>query len=132
MAKEKITAAQIQEDINGFIKKGQFNKTTLSLDWMDNYVAKFKAETLEDWAKFCAAVPKFIREKDKKAVVDVKAVREHFIKTYFPDYTDEAVEDRKAKKKAEREAQRAEKEKEKNLSLEEKLLLKLKRLKDEE
>lgn len=124
IAKEKLEA-----DVKKFLEDKKLNKTTLSLDWMDNYVAKFHPEKIVEWAKKCASIPKKARVNDGKLVKDIEAVRTAFIAEYFPDFTEQAIKDRKAKELAEKEAKKAENERIKNLPLEERLRLELEKLK---
>jgi len=127
-----IPQEELQATVDKFKKDGKLNKTTLSLVWMDNYVAKFHPEKIDEWATKCALIPKKTRKKDGLAVKDVEAVRNIFIKDYFPDYTDDAIKDRKAADKAKKEAEKAEQERINNLPLEEQLKLRLQKLKVKE
>lgn len=132
MAEKKFTKAELEATAKRFIEEMKLNKTTLSFDWMDNYVAKLFPEKIDEWVKKCASIPKKPREKDNKPVKDIEAVRTAFIAEFFPDFTEEAIEKRKAEKKAQREADKAEKERIKALPLEEQLKLRLERLTKED
>jgi len=130
MAERKNIAKEILEaDVKKFLEDKKLNKTTLSLDWMDNYVAKFHPEKIVEWAKKSASIPKKAREKDGKLVKDIETVRTAFIAEFFPDFTEEAIKERKAKEQAEKEAKKAEKERINALPLEERLRLELEKLK---
>ncbi len=131
MASKKFTRAELEATVKKFLEEQKLNKTTLSFDWMDNYVAKFYPEKIGEWVKKCASIPKKPREADGKEVKDIEAVRTAFIAEYFPDFTEEAIEKRKAEKKAQREAEKAEKERIKALPLEEQLKLRLEALKED-
>lgn len=124
MAKKVFTKESIQADIDKFIEDGQFNKTTVSMDWMDAYVAKFQPADIATYVKDCLAIPAITTSNGKERK-DTKGVREYFMKKYFPDYTDEAVEARKAEAKKKREEELAEKKRLENASLEEQLIAKL-------
>ena len=125
-----ISREKLQADIDEFTTKGKINKSTLTLDWMDNYVAKFHPEDIEKYIKSCAKIPNLKKKNDKGEVVDVKTVREKFVKEYFKEFTDEAIEEKKKEKKAEKEAKKAEKERLKTLSVEEQLTYRMNRLKE--
>lgn len=130
MAKKKeFTIESLTADVEAF-KNGHFSKTNMTTDWMDAYVAKFHSDEIEAWITKCLSIPMATREIGgvERKVMDSKAIREYFIATYFPDYTDEAKELAKQKKKSEREQAKAKKEAEKNLTPEEKLRAKMQEL----
>lgn len=131
MGKKVFTKEAIQADIEKFVADEQFNKTTVSLDWMDNYVVMFKPEDMETYANDCALMP----TKEAKNGVkrpDVVAVRKYFMEKYFPEYTDEAVAKRKDEAKKKREAEQAEAKRLKGASKQEQILAKLKKLAKEQ
>lgn len=137
MAKAKeFTRESIAADVEAF-KAGKFSKTNMTADWMDNYVAMFATDTVEEYIKFCLSVPmkdskrvKTVKkgdkiEEEKIMIIDTKPIREYFIKTYFPDYTEEAIKAAKEAVKAKKAAEKAEKEKIKSLSPEERFRMKM-------
>ena len=152
MAKKKVyTKESLIADAESFRKedKGGFNKTAMTLDWMDNYVAKVEPETSEEWMDMCLNIPlKTLKDKDgndktrtvkndgtEKTVEeqrkDIGVIREKFIAKYFPNQTDEAIEKRKEEEKKRKEKEKAEKEEMKNLSPEERFRKKMEKLKAE-
>lgn len=138
MAKAKeFTRESIAADVEAF-KAGKFSKTNMTADWMDNYVAMFATDTMEEYIKFCLSVPMKDSKRVKKVkdengnvseekimIIDTKPIREYFIKTYFPEYTEEAIKAAKEAAKAKKAAEKAEKEKIAALSPEEKFRLKM-------
>lgn len=130
----EFTKAQILVDVENF-KNNKFSKTKMSVEWMDSYVAKVEPDTIDSWIEKCIAIQMTNRTINDKEIAfkDVKAIREAFIATYFPDFTEEAKklakEEERKRKKAEKEAL---KEAEKNLSPEEKMRRKLEQLKNQE
>ena len=140
MAKEKkYTKAELEAKAKEFLEKGKLNKTTLSLAWMDSYVAKLFPDRITEYVKACAELPT-VNQKRTKAdgtkqdveVKDIEGVRKVFIEKFFPDFTEEAIEKRKAEEKAQREAKKAEKKRREALPLEEQLAIRLKELAEEE
>ena len=140
MAKEKkYTKAQLEAKAKDFLEKGKLNKTTLSLAWMDSYVAKLFPDRITEYAKACAELPTVKQERTKAdgtkqdvEVKDIEGVRKVFLKMFFPDFTEDAIKERNAEKKAQREAEKAEKKRREALPLEEQLALRLKDLAKEE
>ena len=131
--KEKIfTREEIENTIAEFKTNG-LNKTKLTRDFMDNFVAKLHTEDMDQWVEKCLSFPATTRKIGgvEKTVPDDKSVRKYFIEKYLPEFTDEAVAVAKAKKKAEREARKAEREAEKNKTPEEKFRDKMARLSKE-
>lgn len=132
MAEKNIAKAELKKAVALFNKAGQIDKTVLTIDWMDNYVAKFHPEKLEEYAKKCASIPpitvNLTASEKTRQKVDIKKVREYFIGEFFPELTDEKVKERK---KAEKASKKKKKEEKKKLSPEEKILEKLKRLQEE-
>lgn len=117
MAKKDISReyiSAIAENFEANEKDGVWN-----LDTMDAYVAFNHPEDIEKWAKDCSAINKVTR-KDGKTRSDTKAVKKLFLETYFPEHTKEAIE---ARKKAKRDSK-----KKKDMTDEEKLIAKLKKL----
>ena len=120
MAKSKYTREEISEAIEKF-KAGNLSRTNLTVDFMDAYVAKFQQDKINEWIKACMAIPMVDRKiggKDKK-VKDSKAIRESFIKMFFPELTDEAKKAAKEAAKKAREAEKAAKEAAQKLTPEE-------------
>lgn len=112
-SKSVYSVEQLKGDIYKYqnTKFGAFPQN-LAIGWMDFYVANERPETIEKWVDDCLAIPKVQKTgKDgtQKDVIDKKAIRKKFLETYFPDYTDEKVAERKKKaeknpvKKTERE-----------------------------
>lgn len=127
--KKKFKKAELEAQVKEFLEKNKINKTMLTLDWMDSYVAKFHPEKIEEYAKKCASFLTKKGELDEKMRVDIKAIREYFIAEFLPALTDEAILKRKIeeKKKA-----LEEKMKEKKLSPEEIIKQKLHKLMKED
>lgn len=120
MAKIKYSREDISKGIEN-LKAGKFSKTNLTVDFMDAYVAKFQQDKINDWIKACMAIPMVDRKiggNDKK-VKDSKAIRECFIKMFFPELTDEAKKAAKEAAKKAREAEKAAKEAAQKLTPEE-------------
>lgn len=133
MPKKEYTREQIAEDIVNFTSDNQkFSKSTMTIDWMDTYVAKFQPDKVEDWIKTCLSIPMVDRKigGKEKSAKNVKAIRNKFLEMFFPDYSDEALKKKKEAEKAKKQAKRAEKEAEKNLTPEEKFRKKMESLKD--
>ena len=131
MAKKEYTREDIAKAIEEFCKeKGSFSKTSMTIDFMDAYVAWFRPETIETWISNCLEIPMTTRKigGEERQVKDIKQLRKLFIDTYFPEQSDDAKEAEKARKKAEREAEKARKEAEENMTDAEKLRLKMERL----
>ncbi len=129
MANKKFKKKELQEKAEEFIKAEKINKTILTLDWMDSYVAKLFPEKIEEYAKKCATFETKADGKDSKKRIDIKSIREYFIQEFFPSLTDEAIAARKAAKKAEEEAKKAKAE---TLTPEQQIAKKLKELAEED
>ena len=131
MSKEEkvFTKEKFLEEIEIFRKQDKINKTMLSLDWMDNYVAKVCPEKIEEYIKACAKIKKR-PDKNGEMRKDVSGVRDFFIETFLPDLTDDAIKARKEAKKAAKEAEKEEKKRFAELPLEDQLRAKLESLKD--
>ena len=133
MAKKKITREEIEAVIEE-IKSGKLNKTKLTIDFMDSYVAKVHPEKIDEWIKNCLSIPeksKKIGGKEKLSK-DVQEIRKYFIATFFPEQTEEAKEAEKERAKKEREAKKAAQEAKKNLSPEELFRQRMNELAEEE
>ena len=129
MANKTFKKKELQATAEEFIKNEKINKTILSLDWMDAYVAKLHPDKIEEYAKKCASFETKTGEKDNKKRIDIKEIRKYFISEFFPDLTEEAIEKRKAEAKAKKEAEKAKKE---ELTPEQIIAKKLKELAEEE
>ena len=131
MAKDRnISRETLIADAENFVA-GEFSKTNMTINWMDNYVAKIQPNKVDEWIKVCCAIPEKTRT-DGKIIKDEKAIREVFIATFFPDQTEEAKKKAKEAKKALREAEKAKKEAMEKLSPAERLRIKLADLSKEE
>lgn len=132
MAKKEYTIESITADIEAF-KNGKFSKTNMTIDFMDNYVAKFQPNTINQWVEKCYSMPMIKRKigGNEREIKDTKAIREYFIATYFPDFTEDAIKANKEAKKAKKKAEKELKEAEKNLSDKDKFIAKMKRLSSE-
>lgn len=113
MAKKVFTVESITADVEAF-KAGEFSKTNMSVDWMDNYVAKIEPKTIDKYIKDCMKIPMAKHKIGgvEKEVKDTKAIRKYFIATYFPEYTEEALN---AKKEAEKRRKRKKRRQKKHL-----------------
>ena len=129
MANKTFKKKELQEKAQEFIGKEKINKTILTLDWMDSYVAKLCPEKIDEYAKKCASFEIKADGKDSKKRIDIKGIREYFIAEFFPTLTDEAIAQKKAAQKAEAEAKKAKEEK---LTPEQQIAKKLKELAEEE
>ena len=129
MANKTFKKKELQEKAQEFISNGKINKTILTLDWMDSYVAKLCPEKIDEYAKKCASFEIKADGKDSKKRIDIKGIREYFIAEFFPTLTDEAIAQRKAAAKAEEEAKKANAEK---LTPEQQIAKKLKELAEED
>lgn len=129
MANKTFKKKELQEKAQEFISNEKINKTILTLDWMDSYVAKLCPEKIDEYAKKCASFEIKADGKDSKKRIDIKGIREYFIAEFFPTLTDEAIAQRKAAAKAEEEAKKANAEK---LTPEQQIAKKLKELAEEE
>ena len=129
MAKKEYTRESVSAGIEAFIN-GKFSKTNMTIDFMDAYVAYFKPETIDAWIAKCLSIPMTTREigGKMKEVKDSKAIREYFIATYFPDYTEEAKRKAKENDKALRKADKEKKEAIKKMSPAERLRYKMNEL----
>lgn len=137
MAKEIKTFSKesLLETVEEFRKDNKVNKSLLTFDWMDNFVAKICPDRIDEYSKACAKIQKVTKKNETGTVKNIKEVREYFLKTFLPDLTDEAIEERKeqerlAKLKAKEEAKK-EKERLANLSVEEQIKERLKKLIEE-
>ena len=127
MAKKKIiTRKQLKEDAEKFVEKQQMDKTILTLDWMDSYVAKLFPEKAEEYADKCSVLPMKTDSEDGKSRKDIVGIRKIFTEMFFNDLTDEKV---KARKKAEKEKKKKEED---NRTPKERILDRLKELAEEE
>lgn len=129
MANKTFKKKELKEKAQEFISNEKINKTILTLDWMDSYVAKLCPEKIDEYAKKCASFEIKADGKDSKKRIDIKGIREYFIAEFFPTLTDEAIAQRKAAAKAEEEAKKANAEK---LTPEQQIAKKLKELAEEE
>lgn len=134
-SKKEITIEQVNADIAKWTAEGSkgFNKTKMTLDWMDTYVACNKPDEIEKWAKECAGIdPKEITDKNGNQFTraNVAEVVKLFLNTFFPDFTDEAIAKKKEEAKKKKQAEKEEAEALKQLSPEEQILAKLNKIKE--
>lgn len=129
---KKTLLEQAEAFRNGEFKK--FSLTNMTVEWMDNYVAKLHPETIDAWCDKCITFPlvkRTIGGRDVE-VKDVKVIRAYFVDTYFPEQSEEAKQAEKALQQAEKARLKAEKEAFKKLSPEEQFRQKMKQLASEQ
>lgn len=131
MKKTSLTKEEVDEIVEVHIKE-KLNKTKLQLPFMDSYVAFYHPDKVEEWVDECLALGRVDRKvggKDTK-IKDVVGVRKLFLKKFFPDYTDEAINARKEEERARKQAKKAEKDADSKLSDRERLIKNIKKISD--
>lgn len=135
MAKGKklkdIPKVKLMEDAEAFRNGSKkFTLTNMTVEWMDNYVAKLYPDTIDEWIKKCIAIPLVDRKINgtNTKVKDAQTLRKIFVSLYFHEQSEEAKEAEKARVKAEKARLKAEKEAFENLSPEEQFRLRMKEL----
>lgn len=136
-----ITAFMTSTDTNG--DKG--DRTILSIDLMDMWVAVNHPETIDKWVEECSKfedIPlngknengETVQKKAKDGTPitrkDRKSIMKYFLETYdeFKEYTDEAREERKNKKTSKWEEKQRENERIRAMTPEERFKEKMERL----
>lgn len=112
MAKKEFSVEAFTAFIEEVEEKKALNKTKLTIDFMDAFVGMMHPEDIDTWVEKCLSFPAITRKiggKEREMKDDV-SVRAYFIATYFPNYTEAALEAAKAAAKAAKDAAKAEKE----------------------